>query len=95
VTQKIKRPLRQALSATEVEIGADRVKHLSLAQITLKDANGARRATINEAESPLVWLARRKGRDGRALIDEWQFLAGERLRAEFTRANAMPRMGAD
>ena len=48
--------------------------------------------TVDEAESPLVWLARRKGRDGRALIEPVQLLAGERLRAEFTRAHLMPRI---
>jgi Domain of unknown function (DUF6456) len=37
------------------------------------------------------WLARRRGRDGRALIAAHQLQAGERLRADFTRANLMPR----
>jgi len=36
-------------------------------------------------------LARRRGRDGRALIEPIQLQAGERLRADFTRANMMPR----
>ena len=39
----------------------------------------------------LAWLARRRGRDGRALIEPHQLQAGERLRAEFTRAQMMPR----
>ncbi len=47
---------------------------------------------VDEAESPLAWLARRKGRDGRALIEPVQLQAGERLRAEFTRAHMMPRI---
>lgn len=46
---------------------------------------------VNESESPLAWLARRKGRDGRTMIEPHHFLAGERLRADFTRANMMPR----
>ncbi|MGB6349296.1 MAG: DUF6456 domain-containing protein [Pseudolabrys sp.] len=39
----------------------------------------------------MAWLARRRGRDGRALIDAHQLQAGERLRADFTRAHLMPR----
>ncbi|MFG1420140.1 DUF6456 domain-containing protein [Roseixanthobacter liquoris] len=47
---------------------------------------------LHLAESPLAWLARRKGKDGRALIDPVQALAGERLRADFTRAQLTPRV---
>ena len=47
------------------------------------------------AESPLAWLARRKARDGRALIEPVQLQAGERLRADFTRAQMMPRVTAN
>ncbi|MFH1557038.1 MAG: DUF6456 domain-containing protein [Pseudomonadota bacterium] len=43
-------------------------------------------------ESPLAWLVRRKGKDGRPLIDPVQALAGERLRADFTRAQLTPRV---
>jgi len=46
---------------------------------------------MDDAESPLAWLARRRGRDGRPLIEPHQLQAGERLRADFTRANLMPR----
>jgi uncharacterized protein DUF6456 len=58
-----------------------------------RDANGPEgpaRVLVDEAESPLTWLARRKGRDGRPLIDPEQAQAGERLREEFTRAQLMP-----
>ncbi len=57
--------------------------------------DGAATVLVNEAESPLVWLARRKGRDGRALIAPHQLLAGERLRADFTRAQLTPRITAN
>jgi len=51
--------------------------------------------TINAAESPLLWLKRRKGRDGADLLGDAEFAAGERLRSDFTLAHLMPRMGAD
>jgi hypothetical protein len=50
---------------------------------------------VHEAESPLAWLARRKGRDGRPLISAAQFAAGDRLRADFTRAGLSPRVTAN
>ena len=46
---------------------------------------------VDEIESPLGWLARRRGRDGRPLIEVHQLQSGERLRADFTRAQLMPR----
>jgi hypothetical protein len=70
-------------------------QHLQLAQETLQTADGRAGVTVDAAESPLAWLARRKGRDGRALIEPVQLLAGERLRADFTRAQLMPRTTAN
>jgi hypothetical protein len=52
-------------------------------------------AKFDESESPLIWLARRKGTDGRALIEPHQLQAGERLRADFTHAQMMPRTTAN
>ena len=75
---------------TEVQIDRFRLQHLELAQRPVGRNNAV---TVDEAESPLVWLARRKGRDGRALIEPVQLQAGERLRAEFTRSQLMPHTG--
>jgi hypothetical protein len=72
-----------------------RARHLDLAERIVEGPGGPVRVLVDEAESPLAWLARRKGRDGRALIEPMQLLAGERLRAEFTRAQLMPRMTAN
>jgi hypothetical protein len=58
-----------------------------------KDAIAAR--FVNEAENPLLWLARRKGPDGRPFLDPTQFAAGERLRVDFTRAGLTPRVTAN
>ena len=77
------------------EIGAFRAQHLDLERRHIRGEFGSRDVMVDEAESPLAWLARRKGRDGRALIEPVQLLAGERLRGEFTRANLMPRITAN
>lgn len=50
---------------------------------------------INEAESPLGWLRRRKGADGKPLIGDAQFEAGEKLRADFTLGQMTPRVTSD
>ena len=68
-----------------------RGQHLVLAERGINTEHGRARVTVDETESPLAWLARRRGRDGRALIEVHQLQAGERLRAEFTRAQLMPR----
>ncbi|HKF94072.1 MAG TPA: hypothetical protein VKB96_05620 [Gammaproteobacteria bacterium] len=44
-------------------------QHLELVQRELQTPSGRARVNIDTAESPLAWLARRKGRDGRALIE--------------------------
>jgi len=71
-------------------VDAFRAQHLFIV-----DVGGAAKSGIgpkfDEGESPLVWLARRKGVDGRPLIEPHQLQAGERLRAEFTLAHMMPR----
>jgi hypothetical protein len=73
------------------EIDPFRAQHLALATGLIETAHGAQSVTVDEAESPLVWLARRRGRGGQPLIAPHQLLAGERLRADFTRAHMMPR----
>lgn len=67
-------------------------QHLSIARRKIEGEAGATEVSVDDGESPLVWLARRKGRDGRPLIEPAQLQAGERLRAEFTRAQMMPRV---
>lgn len=50
---------------------------------------------VNLAETPLGWLRRRKGSNGKALISQTQFEAGEKLRADFTSAQMTQRVTAD
>lgn len=70
-------------------------QHLDVARRPVAEGGARIRRIIDEAESPLTWLARRKGPDGRPLIDPVQLAAGERLRRQFTAAQLAPRMTAD
>jgi hypothetical protein len=72
-----------------------RARHLGLGRRSIETPAGRIRVTVNEAESPLAWLARRTGRDGRALIEPVELAAGERLREDFTCAQLMPRVTSD
>lgn len=59
----------------------------------LTDDDGRRRRVpFNLDESPLARLLRVKGRDGRPVLSQAEFEAGERLRAEFTRGQLSPRI---
>jgi hypothetical protein len=80
-----------APAADEV-VGAFRARHLDVSVRDLMTEAGVAQVLVNDSESPLAWLARRKGRDGRAMIAADQFVAGERLRADFTRAHMSPRV---
>jgi hypothetical protein len=73
------------------DIDTFRGQHLALTQRQIATELGRSNVTVDEGESPLAWLARRRGRDGRSYIEPHQMQAGERLRADFTRANLMPR----
>ncbi|WP_342359032.1 DUF6456 domain-containing protein [Terrarubrum flagellatum] len=66
-------------------------QHADLREVTRGDGP----VLVNEAESPLAWLHRRKGPDGEPLISAVQFAAGERLRADLERAQIMPRVTAN
>ncbi len=61
-----------------------------------REVGGAQRPVIvNAAESPLGWLRSRKDRNGRKLIEDHQFEAGERLRADYWFAHMSPRVTAN
>lgn len=72
-------------------VGAFRAQHLVLSQRQIVIDLGRVSVVVDEIESPIGWLARRRGRDGRPLIEVHQLQSGERLRADFTRALLMPR----
>lgn len=60
------------------------------------DAGGGirERLLVNDSESPLQWLRRRRDKDGKPLLDEAQFKAGERLRSDYEFGAMAPRVGA-
>ena len=82
------------LSAPEIEQAEPfRAQHASYALRQLD--RGARPALVNEAESPLAWLARRKDRDGRSFLDAAQLEAGERFRRDIEQAQLLQRVTAN
>jgi hypothetical protein len=86
---------REPQSAPTDGIDAFRAQHLDLAARKIMTETGAIDVLVNDSESPLAWLARRKGRDGRTMISPNQFIAGEKLRADFTRGHLSPRVTSD
>jgi Domain of unknown function (DUF6456) len=76
-------------------INPHRAQHLALNLRSILGDDGVASVLVNDGESPLAWLARRKGRDGQAMISAHQFLAGEKLRADFTLGHMTPRVTAN
>ncbi|QGM98018.1 DUF6456 domain-containing protein [Methylocystis parvus] len=56
---------------------------------------GARPTIVNETESPLAWLARRKGADGKPFLSPPQLEAGERFRRDVEQAGILQRVTAN
>lgn len=56
---------------------------------------GGRPVLVDEAESPLGWLARRKGRDGAPFLQPAQVEAGERFRRDVEIAQIRQRVTSD
>jgi hypothetical protein len=86
---------REAKSPPADGIDSFRAQHLELAMREIMTETGVISVLVNECESPLAWLARRKGRDGRTMISPKQLIAGEKLRADFTRGQLSPRVTSD
>ncbi|AZG75814.1 DUF6456 domain-containing protein [Methylocystis rosea] len=82
------------LSAPDVDQAEPfRAQHASYALRQLEKA--ARPTLVNDAESPLAWLARRKDREGRTFLDAAQLEAGERFRRDIEQAQLLQRVTAN
>jgi hypothetical protein len=78
--------------SAEDPISPHRRQHGLIGEAAVSIDGAARRVKVDAAESPLGWLRRRRDGRGRPLIDEAQYAAGERLRADFTIAQLAPRV---
>lgn len=87
---KLPRRRPRSVETAEPTVDRFRARHLALGRRHIATEYGAAAVTVDEQESPLAWLARRRGRDGGALIEPHQLQAGERLRRDFTVADLMP-----
>ena len=84
---------RSALKEMLVAAGALRTQPAIHDEAVIEAEDRRETVTVNLAESPLALLHRRKGKNGKLFIDEREFRAGERLRADYTRGQIMPRLG--
>lgn len=71
----------------------DRHRDIDLVSVSAPDGEAI--VLANLAESPLAQLVRRKTRDGKPFLNVREYQAGERLRADYTRGQIMPRLGAN
>jgi len=74
------------------------MRHELAEDIEIEDrvtAKGVEAVLVDRRESPLAWLARRKGVDGKPMLDPLCFAAGERLRADFERTGLHQRVTMD
>ena len=92
ITQSRRRRPRPT-GAPKPAIDSFRAQHLALESQQLEAGACRTEVTIDELESPLVWLARRRARSGGGLIEPHQLQAGERLRRDFTVADLAPHTG--
>lgn len=72
-----------------------RAQHQLITQKHVAHEGQSMRLDVNESETPLGWLRRRRGANGRPLISAAQFEAGERLRRDYTLGHMTQRVTTD
>jgi len=91
LTEAARARLRRSAAGTDAFLEQHQIRAPAFREI-----NGVQRqVTVNDGESPLGWLRSRKDRNGRPLIGDAQFEAGERLRADYWFAHLSPRVTAN
>jgi len=87
----------QRLRARSSDPQADvfQVQHAPRHKATIKIDGGDHQVVVNSAESPLLRLKNKKSPDGQSWISDAAFVAGERLRADFTRGQMMQKVTAN
>ena len=94
--RRFQHQMNERRAAPDAEgLDAFRAQHDVVSRQRIEHESGASTAYFNEGESPLLWMRRRKGADGRPLIGAAAFAAGERLRQDYTLGQMAPRMTAD
>jgi len=84
--------LRRALAGAADGFAA---QHQERAAAVVSVGSERHAVLVNQDESPLAWLRRRRDATGKPMLDAASFAAGERLRTDFSRAQLMPRITAN
>ena len=85
--------LRRLAPLESAQSDAFRAQHGALTM--RKSERGEKPTLVNEAESPLAWLMRRKGTDGKAFLASAEAEAGERFRRTVEQAQILQRVTAN
>ena len=67
-------------------------QHQTRAEEQILEMGQKKQVLINHSESPLTWLAKRKTKNGKPLIEPYQLASGERLRAAFEKSHMAPQI---
>lgn len=81
--------------AASSDVTAPLPRQRELEVMTVEQNGAPVSAVVNLSELPLGQLMRRRTRDGSLFLSDAEFRAGERLRADYSRGQIMPRLGAN